>query len=96
MPGTQDRTQPKIGIRPAIDGRRKGVRESLEAQTMGMAAARCRFSKRQLVLSGWIPGPMCDRGHLHRRRGRSRPNGRKVSPRGGGCFHHRYTLLVLR
>ncbi len=28
---------PKIGIRPAIDGRRRGVRESLEAQTMGMA-----------------------------------------------------------
>ncbi len=30
---------PKIGIRPAIDGRRKGVRESLEEQTMGMARA---------------------------------------------------------
>src|SRR5208283_3002297 len=30
---------PKIGIRPTIDGRRKGVRESLEEQTMGMAAA---------------------------------------------------------
>jgi L-fucose isomerase len=28
---------PKVGIRPAIDGRRKGVRESLENQTMGMA-----------------------------------------------------------
>lgn len=28
---------PKIGIRPAIDGRRKGVRESLEVQTMNMA-----------------------------------------------------------
>ncbi|MDP4291508.1 MAG: L-fucose isomerase [Bacteroidota bacterium] len=28
---------PKVGIRPAIDGRRKGVRESLEAQTMNMA-----------------------------------------------------------
>jgi len=28
---------PKIGIRPAIDGRRRGVRESLEDQTMGMA-----------------------------------------------------------
>ncbi len=28
---------PKIGIRPVIDGRRKGVRESLEEQTMGMA-----------------------------------------------------------
>ena len=28
---------PKIGIRPVIDGRRKGVRESLEKQTMLMA-----------------------------------------------------------
>src|SRR5947207_10548844 len=30
---------PKIGIRPAIDGRYGGVRESLEEQTMGMARA---------------------------------------------------------
>ena len=30
---------PKIGIRPTIDGRRKGVRESLEVQTMNMAKA---------------------------------------------------------
>ncbi len=28
---------PRIGIRPVIDGRRKGVRESLEVQTMNMA-----------------------------------------------------------
>ena len=28
---------PKIGIRPVIDGRWGGVRESLEVQTMGMA-----------------------------------------------------------
>ena len=28
---------PKVGIRPVIDGRRRGVRESLEAQTMAMA-----------------------------------------------------------
>ena len=28
---------PKIGIRPVIDGRWGGVRESLEAQTMAMA-----------------------------------------------------------
>jgi len=28
---------PKVGIRPIIDGRRRGVRESLENQTMGMA-----------------------------------------------------------
>ena len=34
---------PKIGIRPAIDGRRKGVRESLESQTMGMAQRTAQF-----------------------------------------------------
>lgn len=28
---------PKVGIRPTIDGRRRGVRESLEEQTMNMA-----------------------------------------------------------
>lgn len=30
---------PKIGIRPTIDGRRKGIRESLEEQTMNQAKA---------------------------------------------------------
>ncbi|HRV24807.1 MAG TPA: hypothetical protein P5046_06260, partial [Sphaerochaeta sp.] len=30
---------PKIGIRPVIDGRQRGVRESLEEQTMNMAKA---------------------------------------------------------
>jgi L-fucose/D-arabinose isomerase len=30
-------SSPKIGIRPTIDGRRKGVRESLEGVTMAMA-----------------------------------------------------------
>ena len=34
---------PKIGIRPVIDGRRKGVRESLESQTMGMAKRTVDF-----------------------------------------------------
>ena len=29
--------KPKIGIRPIIDGRRKGIRESLETTTMNMA-----------------------------------------------------------
>ena len=32
-------SMPKIGIRPAIDGRMQGVRESLEDQTMGLAKA---------------------------------------------------------
>jgi L-fucose isomerase len=34
---------PKIGIRPAIDGRRKGVRESLEKQVMGMAKNAAKY-----------------------------------------------------
>ncbi len=34
---------PKIGIRPVIDGRWGGVRESLEAQTMGMAEAAAKL-----------------------------------------------------
>jgi L-fucose isomerase len=38
----------KVGIRPAIDGRRKGVRESLEGQTMGMAKGVARLISENL------------------------------------------------
>ncbi|HUK82597.1 MAG TPA: L-fucose isomerase [Verrucomicrobiae bacterium] len=44
--GPQNRlvgSNPKIGIRPTIDGRRGGVRESLESQTMNMAKATARL-----------------------------------------------------
>ncbi|HHT80173.1 MAG: L-fucose isomerase [Sphaerochaeta sp.] len=34
---------PKIGIRPAIDGRQRGVRESLEEQTMNMARSAAKL-----------------------------------------------------
>ncbi|AIQ59872.1 L-fucose isomerase [Paenibacillus borealis] len=39
---------PKIGIRPTIDGRRRGVRESLEVQTMGMAERVAAFLQENL------------------------------------------------
>jgi L-fucose isomerase len=39
---------PKIGIRPTIDGRRRGVRESLEGQTMAMARAAADFFSKRL------------------------------------------------
>ena len=39
---------PKIGIRPTIDGRWGGVRESLEAQTMGMAEAAAKLISENL------------------------------------------------
>jgi len=46
---------PKIGIRPVIDGRRRGVRESLEEQTMNMAKACARLLKEQLRHSNGLP-----------------------------------------
>ncbi len=39
---------PKIGIRPIIDGRRKGIRESLEETTMNMAKNVAKFYSEQL------------------------------------------------
>jgi L-fucose isomerase len=41
-------SMPKIGIRPVIDGRRKGVRESLENQTMQMAKNAAKFLSENL------------------------------------------------
>lgn len=39
---------PKVGIRPAIDGRLGGVRESLEEQTMNMAKSAAKFISENL------------------------------------------------
>ncbi|MCE1195059.1 L-fucose isomerase, partial [bacterium] len=39
---------PKVGIRPTIDGRRRGVRESLEDVTMGMAVAAAKLISENL------------------------------------------------
>lgn len=41
-------TYPKVGIRPAIDGRFGGVRESLEEQTLNMARSVTRFISENL------------------------------------------------
>jgi len=46
---------PKIGIRPVIDGRRKGVRESLEDQTMEMAKNAGRFLADHLTHTNGLP-----------------------------------------
>lgn len=54
-------TKPKIGIRPIIDGRRnpipevKGVRESLEDQTMGMAKAAKKLIEENLFYPDGTP-----------------------------------------
>ena len=64
---------PKIGIRPAIDGRRKGIRESLEAQTMGMAQAVAQFLSQNLFYSNGLPVEL------------SRPSGAGCRPRSNQC-----------
>ncbi|NLJ66789.1 MAG: L-fucose isomerase [Clostridiales bacterium] len=46
---------PKIGIRPVIDGRRRGIRESLEEQTMNMAKAAARFLEENLRHANGMP-----------------------------------------
>ncbi len=48
-------SMPKIGIRPVIDGRRKGVRESLEKQTMQMAKTAAKFLKENLRHPNGLP-----------------------------------------
>jgi L-fucose isomerase len=46
---------PKIGIRPTIDGRREGVRESLEDQTMAMARSVAALLSENLRHSNGLP-----------------------------------------
>lgn len=43
---------PKVGIRPVIDGREEGVRESLEVQTMNMAKAAVKLIEENLRFPG--------------------------------------------
>ncbi len=46
---------PKVGIRPTIDGRRRGVRESLEEQTMNMAKAAAKLITDNLRHANGMP-----------------------------------------
>ncbi|MFA7043293.1 MAG: L-fucose isomerase [Bacteroidales bacterium] len=46
---------PKIGIRPIIDGRRKGIRESLEATTMNLAKLVAKFYQDHLYYPDGSP-----------------------------------------
>ena len=48
-------TPPKIGIRPTIDGRYQGVRESLEETTMGMAQNVAQFLSANLRHANGLP-----------------------------------------
>ncbi len=55
---------PRVGIRPIIDGRRRGVRESLEAQTMKMAEKAAQLISSYLHYpNGWTGLPPIIRTH---------------------------------
>jgi len=43
---------PKVGIRPVIDGRERGVRQALEVQTMNMALAAAKLIEENLRFPG--------------------------------------------
>ena len=87
---------PKVGIRPAIDGRRKGVRESLEGQTMGMAQAVAKLisdnvrhacgAPVECVIADTCIGGVAEAG----------ADGRKVRPQRRRRLLDRLALLVLR
>lgn len=46
---------PKVGIRPTIDGRRRGVRESLEEQTMNLAKSAAKLITENLRHANGLP-----------------------------------------
>lgn len=48
-------SMPKVGIRPVIDGRERGVRESLEVQTMNMAKSAAKLIEENLRHSNGLP-----------------------------------------
>ncbi|MFH5832986.1 L-fucose isomerase [Halalkalibaculum sp. DA384] len=47
--------QPKVGIRPVIDGREGGVRESMENQTMNMAKRAAEFVSANVTHANGLP-----------------------------------------
>jgi len=54
-PRILNKSMPKIGIRPTIDGRRRGIRESLEGQTMSMAKSVAEFLSKNIKHSNGMP-----------------------------------------
>lgn len=54
-PGRYQGDNPRVGIRPTIDGRQNGVRESLEDQTMGMALRVAELISKSLRYSDGTP-----------------------------------------
>ena len=87
---------PKIGIRPTIDGRLGGVRESLEEQTMGMANRVAAFLSANLRHYNGLPVECVIAESTHRRCRRGRPLRRAVPQGRRGRLADGHLVLVLR
>ncbi len=79
---------PKIGIRPAIDGRMHGVRESLEAQTTAMARRTADLIAANLRYPDGTPVEVRRPRPQHRRRLRGGQGRRALPRRGRRRLHH--------
>ena len=71
---------PKIGIRPTIDGRQGGVRESLEDKTMNLAKAVAELISSNLK-TVTKPRGMCNSRQHHRSCSRKRRLCREIRTR---------------
>ena len=88
--------KPTIGIRPIIDGRWGGVRESLEGKTMAMAQAAKALIEANVFYTDGTPVE-CVVSPLYNRRRRRGGKVRGVL-RNAECMRNalRHSLLVLR
>ena len=87
---------PKVGIRPVIDGRERGVRESLENQTMNMAKAAADLIRKNLKYPDGKPvecviSDTCIGGVAE-----AASSAEKFRKSGVGSQSYSYTMLVLR
>ena len=86
---------PKIGIRPVIDGREKGVRESLEDQTMKMARSAADLISQNLKHPNGMPVECVIADTTIGGVAEAAECAEKFARTGCWCFSNCHTLLVL-
>ena len=86
---------PKIGIRPTIDGRQGGVRESLEDKTMSLARAVADLISSHVKYSDGTPVECVIADGTIGRVGESAACAGKFERDGGRGYDYRNFLLVL-
>lgn len=86
---------PKIGIRPTIDGRQGGVRESLEEKTMNLAKAVAKLISTNLKNGDGTPVECVIADGTIGRVAESAACAEKFEREGVGGYYYCHFLLVL-